>query len=83
MAGQTYQADGPGLIDTDLTAQLANGSLTIASAIDADDELPALRQALVGIRSAVHSTGAGAATWDGALVASVRPFEAADYSPQG
>lgn len=67
----------PGLIDVDLTAELSTGSVTITSAVDADEEPGALMQALIGVRSAAHGAGAGTATWDTDLkdlVASVRPY---------
>ncbi len=74
----------PGLIDPDLTAELANGSMIIASGIDAADEPGALELALVAIRSAAHKAGARTATWEADLdnlTAFVRPFDAAAAEP--
>lgn len=70
----------PGLVDADVLAELATGQVTISASVDGEDEAVALRDALIGIRSAAHKAGAGTPDWSGVIAerteTSVRPATA-------
>jgi hypothetical protein len=72
-------ADEPGLIDADLSAELATGKVTVGTSVDAADESAAVGAALVGFRSAAHKAGASTPGWE-ANTAEVTVFPAAEVS---
>jgi hypothetical protein len=52
------------VVDADLGADLAKRLFDFTMAVDADDEVSALRQGLVAVRCAIHASGGSTPGWE-------------------
>jgi hypothetical protein len=66
LADALYELDGadPDVADTDLTASLAAGTLTISMAVEEDSPEGAAAKALGTVRAAVHKLGGDTSSWE-------------------
>lgn len=66
LADALYELDeaDPAVCDTDLTARLADGRVTAAMVVDADDPADAATKALCAVRTAIHTIGDATPGWE-------------------
>lgn len=66
LADALYELDeaDPAVSDADLTARLADGSVTASLVVEADDPAAAATKALCAVRTAIHAIGDGTPGWE-------------------
>ena len=66
LADALYELDAadPAVSDADLTARLADGRVTAAMVVDAEDPADAATKALCAVRTAIHAIGDATPGWE-------------------